>query len=169
MAATLAAIRGLPSLRIMDHVATSSPVASRVSRSPSPMPPSTSTILFHRRRLFELHLRGSRSVAWYRYRGKNDPQASGWLEEEYLLGLGGSADFIPRPDTRSARALLMRPREILVGHCFWLRVRSYLGPALRAHFTRRALVKWREIAVSEGGNELKDPPAREIMNVRLEL
>ncbi len=50
-----------PSRRITGRAATSSPVASRGWRSPSPTPPRTPIILFHRRTLFVLHLRGSRS------------------------------------------------------------------------------------------------------------
>jgi hypothetical protein len=69
------------------------------------------------------------------------------------------------PPRDPGRSLLLAPRKVIS----WAGLTGALYAAGRDDEAHDALVKWREIAVSEGGNELKDPPAREIMNVRLEL
>ena len=64
------------------------------------------------------------------------------------------------------KSLLLAPRKVIS----WSGLTGALYAAGRNDEAHDALVKWREIAVSEGGrNGLDDPPDTEIMKVRVQL
>ena len=92
-----------------------------------------------------------------------DPALSTWL---YALGMSqlqtGDNDEAIKTFRKS---LVLAPRKVIS----WAGLTGALFAAGRDDEAHDALVKWREVAVSEGGYDLNGPPAREILEVRVEL
>ncbi|SDR39174.1 TolB amino-terminal domain-containing protein [Rhizobiales bacterium GAS113] len=91
------------------------------------------------------------------------PGLGNWL---YTLGMsqlqmGNNDDAIKI----FQKSLLLRPRKVIS----WGGLTGAFYAAGRDDEAHNALIKWREVAVSEGVYNLNDPPDREVLNVRAEL